>query len=1178
MKKYIILIILLLITSGWLHAQDIIMRIPDTTVTEGSNIDIPIYVDNTLTGRNVMSYMFQLSFDQNYIQPISVIVSGTRSAPLGTPVINMSTPGKITIAAAGTTALTGSGKFIYIRFKALHPDGSDLSFTGPANNYFNEGIPTLILNNGHVHITPLPTITVYPDNEIIARGEQLQFNVFDGTEPYQWFVTNPSISAVNSSGLLTAIQTGYTRVVAQDNSGIRDTTGQIEIRAMRLSVPDNLSQWQGSDIDVPVNVSDLSGLNIYSGSFTVNYNPNIISPVGVIQAGTLLASYTAPSFTYHSSGNASVAFAGVSPLSGSGTLIYLRFHVTGQNSGGTVIDFSGGLFNENLIPAYTNGYFSTIDLPVLTIIPNTGNIVAGETQQLTVNGTTVPPVTWSVSDTAVASVSSSGLLLAKNSGTVQVTIVDSLGATATSGDFRVYDTRAGISDTVICLPAASCYLPVNIGSIPSGESVFSFQARINYDTTYFSFSGIINTGTLTEGWTYSFSSVAGQIILAGSGVTPFNAAGTVVKLGFSLKPAFIENTYTNIGLHDLVLNEGLPLPLVDELADLSCASVPSPPVTGNIVQPTCTEMSGSVEISGLPSSYWTINPGNYSGYGSTTTLTGLIPGTYNFTVANASGCISLPSVDVVINAPIMPVAEAGNKSNYTGTPIQIGDLSSGPGTFSWLPATGLSNPNISQPLASPSVTTTYTLTVDNNGCVASDTVTVVYGILGYTISGKTRYLGKANVGIPVPNYPIYNPSIYDIDQVIVILRSYPAGVELARDTSDHYGNYQFSGVLNGTYKIWYDKYTADTMQWSNEINVTDVSMLKYNIGSDTLLDPSRNFSSKYKRAVNVDNNAFINVTDVSRIKAKIGSPYNAGRNFPKGNWVAFDTIVTVAGTDLSITLKTVCYGDYNASSTKYRDSLNTWSLVKALPDRNIISTSEESIMVSNNGYFEIPLRIDSKVNDFSALGLELNYDNKDYKLVHVSMPNSGNKNDPVEINPSLDEIIASNNDLLVTDENGVIRVVYATTNHRDVESNDEVIRFGFTSLKALSPGELGFAFNGTGVIGDMYGNEMDEAQLIMPKIFVQGNSNNAEFEFSGYPNPFNGNATLSYNLPEEGHVKISVYNSIGEQVHILVNEAQTGGKHTVEFEPGNLAQGMYSFKLEYSGAKASRIIMLTMVH
>jgi gliding motility-associated-like protein len=62
------------------------------------------------------------------------------------------------------------------------------------------------------------------------------------------------------------------------------------------------------------------------------------------------------------------------------------------------------------------------------------------------------------------------------------------------------------------------------------------------------------------------------------------------------------------------------------------------------------------------------------------------------------------------------VALGGNPSAYNGTP---------PFTYNWSPATGLNNPGIANPVASPMVTTTYTLVVEDNfSIIASDQVTV----------------------------------------------------------------------------------------------------------------------------------------------------------------------------------------------------------------------------------------------------------------------------------------------------------------------------------------------------------------------------------------------------------------------------------------------------------------------
>jgi len=464
----------------------------------------------------------------------------------------------------------------------------------------------------------------------------------------------------------------------------------------------------------------------------------------------------------------------------------------------------------------------------------------------------------------------------------------------------------------------------------------------------------------------------------------------------------------------------------------------------------------------------------------------------------------------------------------------------------------------------------------NNGCIATDEIPITLLDPGHMIYGKTIYAARANsssYGI----IPTYNSMQYIIKDVIVILKNSSTGAEIARDTSDALGQYQFTNVSDGNYLLSYAKYAEDTMQMGNDINVADVALIMYLIGVDTLADPSRCFSAKYKGAADVDNNGFINVIDVSRIKSKIGAPYQVIKNFPKGNWDDLNTQITVAGSDVNINLETICNGDYNASSTKYRDSITSWSGAKSL-SAGIVISSEEHITTSNPSYFEVPLKINSKMADFSALGLELSYPNNDYKLVNAYMPGVVNITKNVKINPTMEEIVTNNNDLLVTDENGVIRVVYATTSHYDVAANDEMIVLGFRSLKNMDPGELDFNLTGTGVISNQYGEENDEAYLTMPKIFVQGNITNAGFDLAGYPNPFNSEATITYNLPEAGTVKINVYNAIGGLVSELINETQESGKYSVKFSPEKLPEGLYTFKLEYTGSDSSQCLNLKMIH
>jgi gliding motility-associated-like protein len=98
-------------------------------------------------------------------------------------------------------------------------------------------------------------------------------------------------------------------------------------------------------------------------------------------------------------------------------------------------------------------------------------------------------------------------------------------------------------------------------------------------------------------------------------------------------------------------------------------------------------------------------------------------GEYGLTVQNADGCEETSSVALVFTPT--PLASAGPDGyNNCGNGVVLMASASG-GAVSWFPEDGLDDPTAEQPFASPPVTTTYTLTVSNGVCSATDEVTVV---------------------------------------------------------------------------------------------------------------------------------------------------------------------------------------------------------------------------------------------------------------------------------------------------------------------------------------------------------------------------------------------------------------------------------------------------------------------
>ncbi|MBB3839455.1 hypothetical protein FHS57_003464, partial [Runella defluvii] len=169
---------------------------------------------------------------------------------------------------------------------------------------------------------------------------------------------------------------------------------------------------------------------------------------------------------------------------------------------------------------------------------------------------------------------------------------------------------------------------------------------------------------------------------------------------------------------------------------------PTPPTIGTITQPTCALATGSVALSGLPSSgTWTLtrNPGSVTstGMGATTTVSGLSSGTYTFTVMNDAGCTSEASVGADIVTPPSNISITTGASSpicagatsftipytvTTGTPTSYSITGAGitSVTNGSLPSTPIVV-NLSGPATGSSII--YTLVMSNAGGCVSPNVT-----------------------------------------------------------------------------------------------------------------------------------------------------------------------------------------------------------------------------------------------------------------------------------------------------------------------------------------------------------------------------------------------------------------------------------------------------------------------
>ena len=78
-----------------------------------------------------------------------------------------------------------------------------------------------------------------------------------------------------------------------------------------------------------------------------------------------------------------------------------------------------------------------------------------------------------------------------------------------------------------------------------------------------------------------------------------------------------------------------------------------------------------------------------------------------------------------------------------------------------------------------------------------------------------------------------------------------------------------------------------------------------------------------------------------------------------------------------------------------------------------------------------------------------------------------------------------------------------------------------------------------------------------------------------YPNPFNPTTNIRYSVPQQGIVKLRVYNIMGQLVTELFNGMQVAGNHVIAFDAGKLASGVYFYRLEAgSFVSAKKMVLL----
>jgi hypothetical protein len=88
-------------------------------------------------------------------------------------------------------------------------------------------------------------------------------------------------------------------------------------------------------------------------------------------------------------------------------------------------------------------------------------------------------------------------------------------------------------------------------------------------------------------------------------------------------------------------------------------------------------------------------------------------------------------------------------------------------------------------------------------------------------------------------------------------------------------------------------------------------------------------------------------------------------------------------------------------------------------------------------------------------------------------------------------------------------------------------------------------------------------------------SSNSFVLHQNYPNPFNPTTRIAYSLPQESFVTIKIYDILGNELAVLVNENQPSGPNEINFDGSQLASGTYIYKIQTNNFSDTKKMILS---
>lgn len=384
----------------------------------------------------------------------------------------------------------------------------------------------------------------------------------------------------------------------------------------------------------------------------------------------------------------------------------------------------------------------------------------------------------------------------------------------------------------------------------------------------------------------------------------------------------------------------------------------------------------------------------------------------------------------------------------------------------------------------------------------------------YDVSGKLKYYSN---NLPIP-------------AAIVDLGSH-------QQTTGNSGDFKFLDIIYGNYTLRPSKSGAS----SHAVGPYDASLILMHAVQIIQLTPYQMI------AADVTGNGTVTAMDASYVLR-----YYVGliSGFPVDeDWKFVPFSYPINNSNWSTAPDSIRYQPLNADKADqdfvgmvYGDVSGNWSPIS--PPMLARSNAQTklvpgSLQIEKDGSCVLPIALldDSDVVSF---GFSCRYDQHHFQFITAQLT-EGYSESPL---------------FAYSDHQGIIKLGFAATN--PMVPHGPIVKLIFKPKEGLQNKDAAsFSIDEFSINGENFATQIQSLKNDITSEVPD------QYELcQNYPNPFNATTTIKYSLAENTHVKVSIYNHLGQIVTTLVDSYQSQGVHSIKWNASNQPSGIYFYKLK----------------